>query len=188
MTRARRRLPVAALLVLVFWLSAASPVLADLPEPDLFVGFESQAAVGETIAIAAYLSDPADNPIAGAEIVFFAEISFMNASDDVEIGLAITDQTGLALLSYVLRMEGERSVKARFAGNQVFAPAEDSRTIVVASGPQLHRELSPIRVPGANVQMAAAILSAVWVAFLFALWQVWRIARVGEDLSGGGDA
>lgn len=162
---------------------SASDARAELPVPELEVGFEDEVTAGNMMALAAYLTDPAGNPIAGAEIVFYAETTFMNNTGNAELGRAITNSDGLALLRFEPRIEGERLIIARFAGNEVFAPLQMSETLTVLAGSRLHYEPSPVRVPGANVGMAASVLAAVWAVFVFSLVGLWRIARIGERRS-----
>lgn len=164
-------------------LAGSASARAELPVPELEVGFEDEVTAGNMMALAAYLTDPVGNPIAGAEIVFYAETTFMNNTGDAELGRAITNSDGLALLRFEPRIEGERLIIARFAGNEVFAPLQMSETLTVLPGSRLHYEPSPVRVPGANVGMAASVLAAVWAVFVFSLVGLWRIARIGERRS-----
>ncbi len=164
-------------------LTGSASARAELPVPELEVGFEDEVTAGNMMALAAYLTDPVGNPIAGAEIVFYAETTFMNNTGDAELGRAITNSDGLALLRFEPRIEGARLIIARFAGNEVFAPVQMRETLTVLPGSRLHFEPSPVRVPGANVGMAASVLAAVWAVFVFSLVGLWRIARIDEQRS-----
>ena len=148
------------------WSSTAS---AQQPVPNVNLGFEPSALPGETIAVSAYLTDPLGNPIYDAEIEFHYDVEFMNVTDSVEIGTAITNDTGLALLTWQPRSNGENHIVASFAGNDVFAAASDTRILEVLPGEQLYRELPPYRIPGANMWLTSGLIATVWLIFIFSL-------------------
>jgi hypothetical protein len=148
------------------WSSIAS---AQQPVPSLNLGFEPTALPGETLAISAYLTDPLGNPIYDAEIEFSYDVEFMNVTDSVEIGSAITDDTGLALVIWHPRSDGDNHIVASFAGDDVFTPANDMQVLEVLPGTQLYRELPPYRIPGANVWLTTGLITTVWVIFIFSL-------------------
>lgn len=181
----RRIILLAAGLLAVVGLAWPGPLTAsaDQPEPQVVLGFQPQAQAGEAIAVAAYLVDPVGNPIMGEEITFTIASTFLNVDGPMEIGSATTDANGLALLPYAPRIGGERVVTARFAGNEVFAPARASEALLVTQGPNLYEEFSPLRIPGANIWMASAVLAVVWGVFLYICVLIWRIAFLGA--SGG---
>jgi hypothetical protein len=148
------------------WSSSAS---AQQPTPIVHIGIEESALPGEIIAVSAYLVDPLGNPIYDAEIHFTYAVEFLNTEDSVEIGTAITDDTGLALLTWEPRSEGETNITALFAGNDVFAPASSVGTLEVLPGQQLYRELPPYRIPGANVWLTTGLIATVWIIFIGSL-------------------
>lgn len=187
MTRRGFPLVVATLSAVVLaWLGPVT-IAADQPEPQVVLGFQSEAQAGETVAVAAYLVDPAGNPISGEEISFSIASTFLNVDGRMEIGTVTTDGDGLALLAYAPRIEGDRVITARFAGNEVFAPARASETLLVTPGPQLHKEFSPLRIPGANIWMAAGVLAVVWGIFLYICVLIWRIAILGAARNSTGN-
>ena len=181
----------AALLAFLI-LAAASLVLqsgvarADLPVPNVVFDIQDEAAVGDEIAVAAYLTDPLGRPISGAEIVFHSETTFLNTTGEMKIGSARTNSYGLALLPHLARIEGEAEIKAAFDGNDVFAPAVASDTIEILAGEQLYTEVTPFRIPGANVGMVAMIISVVWIIFLGVLGALWWMSRLELDRDGAG--
>ena len=148
------------------WSSIAS---AQQPVPSVNLGFEPSALPGETIAVSAYLTDPLGTPIYDAEIEFHYDVEFMNVTDAVEIGTAITDDTGLALLTWQPRSDGENHIVAAFVVNDVFAAASDTQILQVLPGEQLYRELPPYRIPGANIWLTSGLITTVWMIFIFSL-------------------
>lgn len=171
LTNSTTRLTTAAAVALLLavtstWLSVAS---AQQPVPTISLGFEETAVPGQTIAVSAYLVDPLGSPIYDVEISFGYDVEFLNVSDSVDIGTAITDETGLALLTWEPRSEGAINVTATFAGNEVFAPVAGSGFLEVLPGQQLYRELPPYRIPGANVWLTTGLITTIWIIFIGSL-------------------
>ena len=161
--------------------TATLPASAALPEPELGVAVVREVQSGLKVEIVATLLDPARNPIEGQEITFEMDVAFLNNFDNVVIGTAETGGDGRAYIEFTPRAQGDHALTASFAGTSVFAQATASVDFSVLQGAQLYQELSPVRVPGANVWMAAAVLVVVWTIFLITLYRIWRIARLGED-------
>lgn len=162
------------------WLISSS-LSADQPPSDLVLDFVSEAEAGEEIAVAAHLVDPAGNPISGERISFTAELSFLNNTGEADIGSAVTDSTGLAMMLYAPRTEGELAISAAFEGNAVYAPSRSSQVLRVLPGPELYQEATPLRIPGANIWMVSTILAIVWGLYCFVMLLVLRITRIGID-------
>ncbi len=162
-----------------------STAAAQQPVPIVNLGFEPFVVAGEEIAVSAYLRDPIGNPVYGVEIRFTYEAEFMNVSDSVGIGTAVTDENGLALVLFEPRTEGENSLMAAFAGNDIFAPVSATGTLSVLPGEQIYRELPPYRIPGADVWLTTALISTVWLIFVLSLGLVgWANFRSRKDRTG----
>lgn len=161
-------------------------VHAQRPEPGITIGFVDEAVAGEPIAVSAYLIDPAGNPIYDAEIDFSVAAEFMNVSTEVEIGIAITDRSGLAVVLFEPRTEGPNTLTASYAGSDVFEAVSDTADLAVTGNGQLYRELPPFRFPGANVWLPTAMLSTIWLVFSIALgliaWGNYRARKAGRKL------
>lgn len=179
MTKRLALLAVAFVSSVAFVLITGGAANAQQPEPDLSLRFRDGVATGSPLQLAATLLDPAGNPIAGALISFSIPTEFLNNTGDMDIGWARTGANGMASLDYAPRIEGEREITAIFDGNAVFAPSSITETLTVEQGPVSYRELSPVRVPGANKWMAAAVLLVVWGLFLSSMARIWLIARIG---------
>lgn len=195
-----RRLLIAGLLMLPLMLVATGTVSAQEPDgtepeevlegpvPIIIVDFEDSTQVGENIVIAAYLQDPAGNPIAGEFITFYLDMDFMNTLGQMGIGNDVTDSTGLAFTTYEAKVVGERNVTARFGGNVVFLPAEAAAPISIAPGPATYEEEIPFRIPGANVWMIVLALGVTWSIFLGVTWIIVLIGRSGSQPHTGAGA
>ncbi len=168
-------------------IGGSNPALAQQPEPLITIGFQEEATAGETIALAAYLQDPLGNPIYDAEVSFELDVEFLNVSDRLDLGTAITDDQGLALVEFEPRVEGMNNITASFAGNEVFAPVSSAAELEVVSGGQIYREFRPYRIPGANVWMTTAVITIVWIVFIMSLGLIgWANFRARRESGGSG--
>lgn len=139
----------------------------------------TEAAVGDSVELEAQLSANG-GPLAGAEIVFLRLGRFMNNGSDLEIGSAVTDASGIAMVTYVPRSEGEQLIMAEFAGMADVRSGFSETTVFINPGPAQFSQEVGISVPGVNVSLLVMILGAVWVTFLVVMYHVWRIARDGS--------
>lgn len=182
-TRTKYLLSIAIVLLLMsvamgYWSTAS----AQQSVPTINLGFEPSVVAGENILVSAYLTDPAGSPIYDVEIRFTFDSEFMNVSAPIDIGSAITDETGLALVLFEPRAEGAINVTATFAGTEVFTAATESKTLEVLPGKQIYRELPPYRIPGANVWLITGLISTVWIIFIFSLGFVgWANVKARRD-------
>jgi hypothetical protein len=187
-SRKRRKRLLAGLLVacvLGALMGMPSTAGAQQPVPIINMGFEPFAVAGEEIAVSAYLNDPVGNPIYDVEIRFTYEAEFMNVSGSVEIGTAVTDENGLALVLFEPRTEGENNLTAAFGGNDVFVPVSTKDTLSVLPGEQIYRELPPYRIPGANVWLTTGLIATVWLIFVLSLGLVgWANVKSRKDRAG----
>ncbi len=169
---------VAIALLLPF--SAARPVSAEQPVPDLHLGFVDSVVVGDPVIVTAYLVDPAGSPIRGVPIQFSRDATFMNVSGTVALGAPSTNEAGMVSFVYAPASEGEIVIRASFDGTEIFAPAATSRPLEVEPGPELYREERPFRVPGIGVWMVVGIIIAVWGVYLVAFGALFRIGRASD--------
>lgn len=153
----------------------------------LDVAAVDSAQAGTTIEVVATLLGPDGKPVEGQDIEFTLSVEFLSNFDDISLGIARTDDTGTARIEFIPKSEGDHVLTAgTLAGAD--EDAFSQRQLTVTSGGQLYRELSPVRVPGANVWMATGVLLAVWGVFLLIALRIWQIARMGEDAGGKADA
>ncbi len=179
---ANKALLLALMLALTAALSAV-PVAAQEPVPDLALVVEPESAVGKEIAVEAYLLDPAGNPVQGEVVTFLLDVEFLNNFGKAEIGQTITDEDGRALLVHILKQDGEQTITARFAGNNVFAAAEVSTSLSVAPGPATYEEEPLFRIPGANITVVVIVLATTWGLLLMVMGLLWLIGHAGDESS-----
>lgn len=138
-----------------------------------------ETAVGESIQLRALLtSDGA--PVSGAEVKFLRAVEFMNSGNDLLIGRATTDEFGAATVDFAPRSEGDVLITVEFGGMEDIGYAWAEGNVFVGPGPAQYIEEAGIRVPGLNVSLLVAVLSAVWGTFGVVIFLVWLIARDGS--------
>ncbi|NQW21059.1 MAG: hypothetical protein HQ477_10140 [Chloroflexi bacterium] len=183
----RQVIKVLPLMAVLVWLTMTSIVSAQERRATLEVSASESTQAGTAMEIVATLTELDGTPIAGEVIDFALSVEFMSNSGEIHIGSATTDASGIARLEYIPKAEGDHYLTASSSENsEVSAFSEMEMT--VTSGPQLYRELSPIRVPGANVWMTSAVLIAVWSVFVLIALRIWQISRIGEREEGNSDA
>lgn len=176
-----KRLVISLTVLLLLAILAPATAGAAQPVPQLVPGFQPQAPTGSRLVVAAYLIDPVGNPISGQAVTFSSDAEFMNTLGNIQIGQAVTDDTGLASFVYIPKSVGAHTITARFAGNAVFAPVAASSPLQVTEGEATYQEEQPFRIPGANVNLVALILTTVWGLYFVVTILFWRISRSGKS-------
>jgi len=182
--RSVRLVPVLAILA---WLALSSVASAQDRKATLTMSVPEAVPAGSRMELVATLTEKDGAPIVGEIIDFAMSVEFMSNSGEIHIGSGMTDSSGVARIEYTPKAEGEHYVSARSSElSEVSAFSEVEMT--VTAGPQLYGELSPIRVPGANVWMTSAVLFAVWSIFVLISLRISQIARIGERERGSSNA
>jgi len=183
----RQVIKVLSLMAVLAWLSVSSVANAQERRATLEVSAVESVEAGSQMEIVATLAEQDGTPIADEAIDFSLSVDFMSNSGEIHIGSATTDELGVAQIEYMPKAEGDHYLTASTSeSSEVSAFSEMEMTIT--SGPQLYQELSPIRVPGANVWMTSAVLIAVWSVFVLIALRIWQISRIGEREGGNPDA
>lgn len=181
------RLGLVLLLAILAWLALSSAASAQERKATLTLSMPEVVPAGSAMELVATLSEKDGTPIAGETIDFAMSVEFMSNSGEIHIGSGVTNSSGVARIEYTPKAEGEHYVSARSSESSEVAAFSEAE-IIVTAGPQLYGELSPIRVPGANVWMTSAVLFAVWSVFVLISLRIWQIARIGEREEGSSDA
>ena len=122
-------------------------------------------------------------PVVGAAVRLFRETSFAGASGEIEVGRAITDENGVAVLSYEPRAAGEHQMRVEYLPDGATELEEATWSQSVAgTTEQLHQSTSGIQVPGISVWILMAVLATVWTILLSVALRVVAIARDGREV------
>ena len=156
---------------------------ADASHVKLDVVAPSSLTVGNSARVQAVLHSASDDlPIAGATVTFHMEGSFGGVTGDVEIGKAITDENGVALLDYQPRSAGEHRIRIQYLPTSASEPEEVIWShSVVGADQQLYRSTSGVQVPGVNAWLLMALVAGVWAVLLSVALRVIVIARAGTE-------
>lgn len=120
------------------------------------------------------------NPAPGKEVVFFQETDFFGPGR-VELGRAVTDNQGVAAISYWPRaLDNDIRLFAGVAGGAetgwVEAEGILSQTV---TGP-LVQPFEGLFIPFVGPWMLAIVVGIVWASYLYAAFKVLTIARLGR--------
>ena len=137
--------------------------------------------VGEMARIPVALQAEDSAPLRGVTVVFYLHASFAGVVGEMEIGRAVTDQTGVATLAYRPRLAGHHELRVEYT-----APGESAGEVVstvfdVTGSEQLYRAAPGLDVPGLNVGLLMAVLSTVWLILLWVALRLVAIAQAGGE-------
>ncbi|MFQ5827382.1 MAG: hypothetical protein ACE5IA_08510 [Dehalococcoidia bacterium] len=170
------------LIAALVWLSLVGVAAAQGPtDTNLELRLPTEGAVGQEMTVEARLTDESGVAVIGAEIVFRRVAEYMNATSELEIGRALTDERGVSTVSFVPRSEGQMLITALFVGDNQYGPTSISEEIPIQTGPSQYREEAGVDVPGINVSLLAGILGGVWGTYFVVMTLLWLIAREGAE-------
>jgi len=156
---------------------------ADASHTKLDVVAPSQLTVGDSVDIQAVLhAAHGGEAIAGATVTFYMDGSFGGIDGEVILGQAITDENGIAALNYQPRAAGEHQLRVEYLTPGASEPEETtwSHTVTGATE-QLYRSSAGVQIPGLNVWLLIAVVTAVWVILLSVAVRVIAIANAPTD-------
>ena len=154
---------------------------ADASHGKLKVVAPIRLTAGDSAEVQAILRSADDGlPIAAAAVTFYMEASFGGIDGEVELGRAMTDENGAAIISYQPRSEGEHQIRVEYLTPGASEPEEVtwSHSVAGATG-QLYRSTAGVQIPGLNVWLLVALVSGVWAILLSVALRVVAIARAG---------
>jgi hypothetical protein len=156
--------------------ASASHVKVEIAAPN-------EATVGNAVTVQASLRSGDEGlPLANTPVAFYTEASFAGVSGEVELGTAVTDENGVAILRYEPRSAGEHQIRVEYLTPGEAEPETATASVIsVAGTSQLHRSTSGVQVPGLNVWLIIALVTAVWSILFSVGIRVVAIARAGSD-------
>ncbi|MBI5947530.1 MAG: cupredoxin domain-containing protein [Chloroflexi bacterium] len=147
------------------------------------------------VTVNASLLDDKDQPIPKGDITFFINQSFAGRSGLVEIGEERTGPVGQARFVYEPTLTGTLKLTAKFEGMGIYDASELAVDIPASRAFQAEFGESVLPASGHSQELVelkdwapAALISLIaliWAAFIFILYQAWRVSRVGDGGPGG---
>jgi hypothetical protein len=156
--------------------ASATHVSAVITVPD-------EVTVGQPTEVRAALrSVDGGLPLEGISVAFYTDASFGGVTGEVEIGQAVTDENGVAVLTYEPRVASQQEIRIEYLPPGESEPAMATTAIsVIDGGTQLYRSSAGVDIPGLNVWLIIAVVSTVWLILLSVALRVVAIARAGGD-------
>lgn len=141
------------------------------------------ATAGETVDVQVSLRS-ADDGLAVADtlVTVYTDASFGGVSGEVELGKAVTDENGIAVVSIQPRSAGEQELRVQYLPPGDTEPQVITTSISVSSAPQLHKSAAGVQIPGLNVWLIMGAIGLVWSVLLSVGLRVLAIARAGADV------
>lgn len=119
------------------------------------------------------------SPAAGKEVVFYQETDFFGPGR-VELGRAVTDSRGIAVINYWSRaLEGDVKLLAAVAGGETGTVEAEGILSQTVAGP-LVQPFEGLFIPFVGPWLLAIVVGIVWASYLYAGYQVLVIARSGR--------
>ena len=116
-------------------------------------------------------------PVANAPVTVYMDAAFGGVTGEVELGKAVTDERGVAVLNYVPRAAGSHQLRIEHLAPDGLEHEATTATISVVGAPQLHTSASGIQIPGLNVWLIIALVAGVWFLLFSVGLRVFTIAR-----------
>ena len=165
-----------------------------------------QAVSGESVTLKATFEDSQGKPVANAEMKFYLEVELFTRAL-MEIGEAVTDEQGVAVLEYTPRRNGNLAAAVRYGGNEaranvnVTGGAEFSYEAeagihfpqlgegiiypksVLTLRPGDAAPLPAFRLPGGILSWVLILVATVfmiWFTYFRVMYQIFRIPIVSE--------
>ncbi len=112
-----------------------------------------QAQSGQPLTLTAVLRDSQDKPIGSTTVKFFIKVDFFT-SGLMEIGEAVTNDQGIAVLEYTPRLAGDMQIVARHEGESY--EAATTVTLTEADEPFYHHTEAGLQVPAPGAEVFIA--------------------------------
>jgi len=187
MTTVLRRSAGTVAVVLAGWalfVGIAGPAIASHVEAT--VTSVGEVSVGETVAIPLALHSRDGTPLAGTVVTFYLHMAFAGVEGEAEIGRVMTDESGVASLTYRPRLAGHHELRIEYLAAGATEAESTSTVIEVTGGAQLYRSPAGVDVPGVGVELLMVVLAVVWTILFWVVLRIVAIARAGREADAAG--
>ena len=151
------------------------------PSSTLVIQAPEQTETDQTLTLIALVRENEYNePVSNARVNFFIKSDFF-IKDLVEIGEAVTNEHGLAVIEYIPNEPGVLNIVASYQADSNFEPIIVERMVnVIGEDKSFYKSKIGIEFPRSFylwMITIVVIMSAVWGTFIFVLYQVVGISR-----------
>jgi hypothetical protein len=172
-----RTIALATAIVAIALITSAPALAAGI---EIAVGAPEQVSVGQQVEVKAVLSD-SGSPVEGAEVALTYQASLAGESGHVEIASAMTDEAGVAILTYEQRADENGEMQVVYLGPDTDPVEPYVFTIaVVGELVQLYQLSTGVRIPFINGTLVILIISGVWVLIAMAAMYLVLVGRAGR--------
>lgn len=145
---------------------------------NLTLSAPSEVQRNERFTISARLTDSGESPLVGYEVIFYRTTNY----GKLQIGSNATDSEGYAYHSDLSSEKGIFAVEALFEGTSILASSNATAEIGIAAP----EEPEPPMIGGVPLEIVLvvqSVISGVWLAFAYVLYQLHRISKAGKEES-----
>jgi mono/diheme cytochrome c family protein len=122
------------------------------------------------------------DPEAGVEIIFYSDAVFAGVGGEIEIGRAVSDGAGVAIVPLTFNVSGTHAIRIEAIAGPEVQP--ESVSIPVTVGGQQVRSEAGIEIPGLGGWIVTFVIALVWVIMVVAVFSTLRLARAGRQERG----
>jgi len=171
--------------VIVFAALVVMPAAAAAEDVHVTVAAPGAAPIGGLVPVTVTVVQDG-GPLVGVEVVLVAEVEFVGEFGEVVLGRAVTDEAGVADLSYRQRVSTLASMAVRVEGHP-----EGTVALTITSteqGRQVARSDTGVDLPGLGGWVVFALVGAVFAMMLRSVVRLVPIIREGDaaETRGGG--
>jgi hypothetical protein len=178
-TRRSARIVAGLLACCAILVAFAGPTIAS--HVHVSVATVDEVAIGETVAIPVALRGTDGSPLAGTVVTFYLHMAFAGVEGEAEIGRVVTDESGVASLTYRPRLAGHHELRIEYLAAGATEAESTSTVIEVTGGAQLYRSPAGVDVPGVGVELLMVVLATVWTILFWVVLRIVAIARAGGE-------
>jgi len=178
-TRRSTRIVAGLLACCAILVAFAGPTIAS--HVHVSVATVDEVAIGETVAIPVALRTADGSPLAGTVVTFYLHMAFAGVEGEAEIGRVVTDESGVASLTYRPRLAGHHELRIEYLAAGATEVETTSTVIEVTGGAQLYRSPAGVDVPGVGVELLMVVLATVWTILFWVVLRIVAIARAGGE-------
>jgi len=178
-TRRSTRIVAGLLACCAILVAFAGPTIAS--HVHVSVATVDEVAIGETVAIPVALRTADGSPLAGTVVTFYLHMAFAGVEGEAEIGRVVTDESGVASLTYRPRLAGHHELRIEYLAAGATETESTTTVVEVTGGAQLYRSPAGVDVPGVGVELLMVVLATVWTILFWVVLRIVAIARAGGE-------